>query len=722
VTSTINSLDRFVRGSIDLSTIENVFGGLDNFGVQLVGKNTGQTYGFSALSDAYIHEEDFLNSDEEGAQSLQSLDEKSWKQDVIYYKKDGKLYYMTTVDQIDEFEIKLFKEGEELVSMDYGLTAVPEVFNLIDDLDQAFREMPFANNGEIPSQYIAEVLGPDYEDEFPEDSSGTDPPITDPPLLAARSALSAKSLNFFDPVEWRNLTTRCMEALFEELEKKVQISAGKIAEGGEVIVKQTVGYATGYLKGIWGGLKSDWEGIVELKNLLLHPIDTTRSVYEGFKALLGLEFEEWKALGQHMFDSMISSAQQGLPWEYKGDNAGDQAALIAYINGYGAGFVSEQALMIYLGAGVVSKIGQSIKAIVTASKAGQLAARLAANGLNAAKNLSRKIKISTKRWWSRYAKDENDLNRIVAAIEGAYRNEGTAGYDSTFLNAHRAVAEGLDQLDDQKANMKKLLEELGDDAEFKDLDKLDNFQRSHVAQYVRRLGQVTTTLKKAGALSEDALIGFTRLYKHLIKNAEPPDGGTVIRERVRDMSKLFDTKLAQFETNLDAQDIKGAKALAKSLEDYKVRSEANGFDGKFWFKDVEKVYTKAYRYDSFEPAGGWANFNGSFPARPQGWYASFDFFDNKFIATDRLLLPLETSAPKYRFEFDVPDIKDNVRMARGKQDTDIAYEPLTRDEPANFAGGGTTFKGKGTQVILENANTVKRVVDMDTGNQVWPTP
>lgn len=162
--------------------------------------------------------------------------------------------------------------------------------------------------------------------------------------------------------------------------------------------------------------------------------------------------------------------------------------------------------------------------------------------------------------------------------------------------------------------------------------------------------------------------------------------------------------------------------LAKSLEDYKVRSESANFDGKFWFKDVETVYAKAYRYDSFEPAGGWANFNDSFPARPQGWYASFDFFDSKFVATDRLLLPLETSAPRYRFEFDVPDIKNNIRIARGKQDTDSIFEPLTSDEPANFVGGGTSIKGDATQVILENTNTVKRVVDLDTGIQVWPIP
>ncbi|HSP43907.1 MAG TPA: hypothetical protein VLO11_13625, partial [Luteolibacter sp.] len=363
----------------------------------------------------------------------------------------------------------------------------------------------------------------------------------------------------------------------------------------------------------------------------------------------------------------------------------------------------------------------TVKAIIAASKAAELTTQLLANGLQNAANLARRVKTASLRWWSRYANDEFDLQRIAASNEGAYRNPGTSGYDSSFLNAHRGTAEGLDELDDMLVNSKILQEEMGPEAVFKDLDTPDNIGRSHIGQYVRRLGQITNTLRKADALSEDALIGYARLYKRLVKNADAEGGGFIIHERTQDLANLFDTRLVNLDGTLSAQDINGAKALAKSLEEYKINVEANS-DAKFWFRDVETVYAKAYRYDSFEPDGGWANFDGSFPARPQGWYASFDFFDNKFIATDRLLLPLETSAPKYRFEFDVPDIKDNVRMARGHQDSDVTFEPLTRDEPANFLGGGTASKGEGTQVILENSNSVKRVVDMNTGNQVWPIP
>jgi hypothetical protein len=701
----VNSIDRFVRGSIDLDTVENIFGGIDNFGVQFVGKNTGQTYGETSLEEAYIHEEDYLNSEEEAAQSLEALEEKSWKQDVIYYKKDGKLHFMTTVDQIDDFEIKLFKEGEELAAINYQLTEIAEVSGLIDELDRAFGEMPFANNGDIPVQAIQAITGPEYDDVFTDDET-TEPPA----LMAARmSAMSSP----FDPLEWRNLTTRCMEALFEELEKKTSIVAGKVAQGGEIIVKQTVGYATGYLRGIWGGLKSDWEGIVELKNLLIHPIDTSRSIYEGFKALLGLSFDEWKQLSKNMLDSMMDSAKEALPWDYQGDNIADQAGLISHINGYATGFVSEQALMIYLGAGAVSKIGQTVKVIVNTSKAGGLAAELAAKGLNAARNLARRTKTSAQKYWSQFADSESDLARIAANMEGSHRRPGTAGYDNSFFNAQRAAGEAFEDLDN--LTMEKLLKELGDKDAFKALDTQDFYFRSHVMQFQGRAAQLATTLKKADALSEDALIGFANVYKRLIKDGAIGNG-VALKERVRDLTDLFDTNLASFGSNLDAQQVKGAKALAKSLEDYKVRVDADP-DAKFWFKDVETVYERAYIYHDQANFDRMVNGNGIYTKNPNrgSTYSSFDKFEQSGTASTRLQVQEFGNNATYRFEYDVVDVKDSVRVPKGlgDNDPDGIFEPLTRDY--NPPPGGAT------QVLVEKDIPIKRVyrIDGQQAVEVW---
>ena len=264
--------------------------------------------------------------------------------------------------------------------------------------------------------------------------------------------------------------------------------------------------------------------------------------------------------------------------------------------------------------------------------------------------------------------------------------------------------------------MKKLLEELGDEAKFKELDTPDFFGRSHVAQYTRRLGQITTTLSKAGALSEDALIGFARLYKRLVKDA-PAGNSVAIRERVRDLTDHFDTRLANLDSNLSAQEIKGAKALAKSLEDYKVRSEAADFDGKFWLKDVDTVYEVAYKYSTWPgPAGGWSNYNG---VLPEPTWCTFGRINTPELANDLLLLPGVSANPRYRVEFQTSEIIDKARLSRGQGDTDFIMEPLARDIPATHIPAGTGKSGGETQIYVEKSVNVSKVTDIHTGLTVW---
>ena len=145
-----------------------------------------------------------------------------------------------------------------------------------------------------------------------------------------------------------------------------------------------------------------------------------------------------------------------------------------------------------------------------------------------------------------------------------------------------------------------------------------------------RQGQFARACSKWMSLMGDkataaASKGWVPAYDKLLKF----ENGNFIEDRAEDFFKLM-----KIET------VEGKEAVRKSLEDYATRV-ANDADAKLWFKDVEKVYQKAYRYDSFEPSNGWNNLSGNFPNRPQGWYVSFDYFTNKVTATDKLLLPLE---------------------------------------------------------------------------------
>lgn len=136
--------------------------------------------------------------------------------------------------------------------------------------------------------------------------------------------------------------------------------------------------------------------------------------------------------------------------------------------------------------------------------------------------------------------------------------------------------------------------------------------------------------------------GWVKAYNKLLKF----QGDELLEDRAEDFHALLRTGTAG-----------GKIAAKKSLEEF----GATDGTGKLWLRDMDTLYEKTYRYDSFEPAGGWQNFDGIFPNRPQGWYCSFDYFNNKYIATDRLYLPLQTSGPAYRFEFRTEVIKNNLR-------------------------------------------------------------
>jgi hypothetical protein len=205
-------------------------------------------------------------------------------------------------------------------------------------------------------------------------------------------------------------------------------------------------------------------------------------------------------------------------------------------------------------------------------------------------------------------------------------------------------------------------------------------------------------------LPDDAIKGFAHLQGRLFKTSEDSASRWV------DCEKLFG--------GLDTPAKKNA--LKESLVAYRQAVELNA-EAPFLIKNITSISPNAYRYSSFAPQGGWADFPGSFPSNPNGWYATFDKFDNKYIATDRLLLPLQTSAPLYRYEFATNALTDTAsRIARGDGGRATFLEPMTRDIPANFVGGGTSVTGNASQFIIVDEFPVLRVVDMNTGLQVWP--
>ena len=720
----VNNLDRFVKGSISESTLET-FGGLANAGIQIVGKNSGKTYGKPQLSEAFVHGSSTAELNSEGEVSKfdqNQLDQKAWKSDMIYSRKDGQIAFMTTLDTAEPCTVKFLKNGQVMASMDYDVKANAEAAKLVDALYATFKEAPFFNNGTIPAQYRTNSFGPVYDD-IPLDELGGPPA-----LLAARAS---RSFDPFNPEEYRNLVTRCMEAAFDELKKTVTLVAGSAGgPAGEAIVKYTCGYATGFVQGIWNGLKSDWEGVVELKNLLLHPIDTCNGIREGFKAMLGLNKDQWKQLGQQLFKSMMSSAEQNLPWDYKGESAADQIGLVAYFSGYGTGFVAEQATMIYLGAGLVTKIGPVIKGIMEANKLGQMAGKVTqAIGLVAGtpakvlKALARKSKSAVFNWWCRFARNEDDFARIARALEGL--DNPLIPDANAFHHALRHIGDALEGLDATKINPRKLLDELGDEISFKRLDELDLYGRSHVGQYLHRVGQMAQLLKAYGQLSEEALLGFARAYRFLSVRMPSPQG-LVVRDRAYDLFKLFDIE------NSNA----AGKKLADTLKDYAVATQNGVGDWqRFVVPKVHELFPNLYRiadstkdcFDNGVPSGNLLAFvkqNRRLPKskinptaadqlKPwEGHYVSPDVFPNPEATRKAFQIDRDWSNCDMRFTVrsqSMDGVHKCIIPNSASRKTDplkYAHEPRCIDNPIDSISG-ESWSGKGRQLLTEGGDVTK---------------
>lgn len=174
-------------------------------------------------------------------------------------------------------------------------------------------------------------------------------------------------------------------------------------------------------QGFWTAAKND---ATQFHDLVRHPIDTAKSLYEGFRGLLKMSVDELKQIPKKMFEEYLNTAQKNIAWL---DPEGtDKLALLAYSVGYGAGYLSEQILLSTV-AGIfkavvvlpaVANVGGKVATMMSAAKAGQriLGAVGAAGELAAkaqkAKNLA--IKSATQ-----FVKEKTGLDELEGLVKQA---------------------------------------------------------------------------------------------------------------------------------------------------------------------------------------------------------------------------------------------------------------------------------------------------------------
>ncbi|MEM1158051.1 MAG: hypothetical protein AAGH72_07330 [Verrucomicrobiota bacterium] len=456
-------------------------------------------------------------------------------------------------------------------------------------------------------------------------------------------------------------------------------------------LRQQIAFTKGFVDGFWVALKGEAETVAGVWQFFTDdPFGRTAAMWAGVNEAID-ELREIPAdeiptlladIAKNITDDLYTQAEAALPWQPLEANLSPD--VLYYMYGFAVGTVTEGVVVSLLGVGLVTKTASVIKGVIATAKTGKYSLGV----LSAARKSTNKVTHMMLRM-----ADTDSASVRIGAI-GKY-------LEKTEVPSGRKMSEVIDEAFLDKPNLsKRYYQNLKN--HWPDItDEARRATRYQKAQH--SLAEMADIM--GNDLTDDALEGFGLLQKRLfVENVDDAD-------RWADLSKLM----------RDLDNPQKKQALNRSLEEYKVAVEADP-DAKFWLRDIDQIYSVGYRYNSFEPQGGWSNFIGSFPARPEGWYASFDLYDNKFIATDKLLLPLQTSAPRYRFEFSITAVKDISRAAKAKQETKDFFELLARDKPDNFVGGGTSFVGEGTQFIIDGSFPVTRVVDMDTGLQVWPIP
>ena len=415
------------------------------------------------------------------------------------------------------------------------------------------------------------------------------------------------------------------------------------------------------------------------------------AVYDQFKeikaALAGVRVSEIPAMAKQLASTLTrdlyTDAEASLGWAPI--TAGLDFQVVNYMAGITTGYVGEQvAVGVATGAAAVkitAKIGPVFKGLVAAVKSGS---RYTLEMLDDAAKASAKLEHGIVR----LGRSREEVRAATHAAQKAKLLELPGGIK---------VPQVID-------NWFKLKPQLYDDLLKIWADKLPaNVSDQRLTHMINDLAQVLHRYGNATDFPDDAVKGFAHLQAKLFKTGEDS------LSRWKDCEKLFG--------GLDTAARR--TALQESLVAYKQAVEVDT-EAAFIIKKITSIQPMAYRYNSRVPDGGWAGFSGQFSGNPDGYWCTFDLYDNKYIATDRLLLPLQSSAPLYRYEFATSEVVEKSRIPRGFGDTESFFEPLTRDKPDDFIGAGTSIQGKATQFKATDVPVIQRVIDMNTGLQVWP--
>lgn len=662
----IESKDRFIRGKLDAS--------LDIYRkVQLINTTTGEDlgiYDLSNTSEVYIYNSrsDVFSDSEWDQVAAGTIDESNQQlsQKVVFWREGfNQIGFRTVFSGLGNIEVRLLDDTDRFIGkVEHTLTYNAEFAWVIDTLAERMEHLVMPAIRDIP--FLNEIEGE--------------------PVLLMTAQISSETEN----EGWLD-TTRNFLAKISDYTYEMTVGSYKV--GGGLIV--------GIIDGIWDGLVSDVEGLTELGAMALDSLfgDYTRAsqMWGALSMIYDLPWEAKKQLFNYMLSKFIGEAQASLPWEYKGNAVGDVIGLNAYITGYAAGFVIEQAVVIYIGAGAIAKIGTAVKTILLASKGGQLVL----NGLK----LAQKSVQGIFRFLSQYAVSQQALREMLKVL----REVG----EEVVIGAKKAgeyLQIQIERLTEAVINYSKIAEEIWKYAQ-------------NAADAIRVMKSAyemicRTCFMLGDEITGKAIIGMLRLYGRLFWEH------AAYIDRFADFIRLFD----------NASSITTRLALLKTLEaahDAAVNAERP----IFYAKELVNIYPDLYNYFGVREIQyiAYDSATGNFFLKGSKHWVTPEIFSNPTAAIDKLQLPprlMSSGLPvptneriKFRLKFATIEHEHNLTIPYGDVATSVpggtvytpspALQPAARDNPIFGDGGGLQM-----QFGEEQAIVIEELFDFELGRNL----
>jgi hypothetical protein len=319
----VASLDRYVQVGIPIEAVNNL-GGIEQFAIRFKSASGSEIHGLvnNTLSTAHVHNsEEQMLDDDEIASYGGGLDPKCYNddhQDSAIWQDGNTLKIATTFNEAGPIQIE-FVSGESVIAtIDYTLTPLSDFSSLIDTLDQTLGEISY----------------------------GSGPP---------GGTLNASQTQFggfgFLNMARRNLVTKCMRAVYTSVKQHVVEGVAKVtAEATQALKIAAIG-GEGFVRGLWAGVKDDYNGLVDgvqlFGSLITNPIETAASFHRGFQELLSLSMEELSQIPRTLVKQFLAEATEEIAWAGPPNNFD----LAVYTVAYTTGFITEKVGLVIITGG-----------------------------------------------------------------------------------------------------------------------------------------------------------------------------------------------------------------------------------------------------------------------------------------------------------------------------------------------------------------------------------